>query len=233
MFAGQLAIGWQNDWTDADRDRATGRTDKPIANGQVTRRVVGLAALIAGAACIPASMRNGRSAGTIHLAAVASAATYNAGLKATPASFIPYAVSFSLLPVFVHRSCPGESKPPLWAPLAAGSLGVAAHVLNVLPDRDLDRSVGILGLPQRLSHGQNLAIVECLLLASSTLVSFGPKQRGLRPVAGYVASLGLASAAIQAARARDDRRAFRRVLLLSLLNVTQLMAGARRYRSSD
>lgn len=227
VLFGQLAIGWQNDWTDAERDRTANRTDKPIPRGDVSRRPVGLAAIAAGVTCVPASLNNGLNAGITHLVAVASAASYNAGLKSTTASFVPYAVSFSLLPVFAHKSRPGESTPPIWAPLAAGSLGVAAHVLNVLPDRDMDRAMGVLGLPQRLSREQNLATVAGLLLSSSTLVSFGPRRLGIRSVAGFLASLGLAGAAIHAAHARDDRRAFRLVLLLALADVAQLIVGAR------
>lgn len=232
VFSGQLAIGWQNDWTDADQDHIAGRSDKPIASGDVSRRLIGAAAIAAGVSCVPASLNNGRTAGLTHLVAVASAASYNAGVKATAASFVPYAISFSLLPVFVHQSQPGASHAPIWAPMAAGSLGVAAHVLNVLPDRDLDREMGVFGLPQRLSRRQNLALVEGLLLTSSTLVSFGPRRPGIGSMAGFLASLGLASAAIHAAHARDDRSSFRLVLLLALLDVAQLIVGAQLSRSS-
>jgi len=38
---------WSNDWFDARRDAAAGRTDKPVPAGQVSRRAVGLAGLAA------------------------------------------------------------------------------------------------------------------------------------------------------------------------------------------
>jgi len=37
VLLGQLSIGWQNDWTDAERDRAAGRADKPISAGEISR----------------------------------------------------------------------------------------------------------------------------------------------------------------------------------------------------
>src|SRR5512142_2176646 len=48
--ATQLAVGWVNDWLDADRDRQSGRGDKPVAAGEVARRTVGTAGLLAAAA---------------------------------------------------------------------------------------------------------------------------------------------------------------------------------------
>ena len=46
VAATQLAVGWVNDWLDADRDRVAGRADKPVAAGTVGRRTVGVAGLI-------------------------------------------------------------------------------------------------------------------------------------------------------------------------------------------
>ena len=33
VLAGQLSVGWHNDWLDAARDTAAGRADKPVAAG--------------------------------------------------------------------------------------------------------------------------------------------------------------------------------------------------------
>jgi 4-hydroxybenzoate polyprenyltransferase len=227
VSSGQLAIGWQNDWTDAVRDGLAGRRDKPIPNGEVTKSLVGTAAVLAGICCVPASLANGRTGGLTHLSAVLSAVFYNAGLKSTPASFVPYAFSFSLLPVFVQLSREDASVPLPWAPVAAGTLGVAAHLLNALPDREIDRSLGILGLPQCLSREKSLALAGGLLVVSSGMLSFAPRRPGIMGTLGFVASLALAGAAVRAGRARDDRRAFRCVLVLALLDAARaLFQGA-------
>src|SRR6478609_10157167 len=47
VLAGQLSIGWSNDWIDADRDAAVGRTDKPVGAGRVSRVAIRNAAFIA------------------------------------------------------------------------------------------------------------------------------------------------------------------------------------------
>src|SRR5688572_7324843 len=36
VLAGQLSVGWSNDLLDLDRDRRAGRTDKPLASGEVS-----------------------------------------------------------------------------------------------------------------------------------------------------------------------------------------------------
>src|ERR1019366_3031680 len=40
VLAGQLSVGWHNDWLDAGRDAASGRPDKPVAAGDISPRPV-------------------------------------------------------------------------------------------------------------------------------------------------------------------------------------------------
>src|SRR3978361_1058531 len=51
MLAGQLSVGLSNDWIDAERDRAVGRTDKPVALGQIGVKTVRAAAWSMAAVC--------------------------------------------------------------------------------------------------------------------------------------------------------------------------------------
>ncbi|MEP6463062.1 MAG: UbiA family prenyltransferase, partial [Frankiaceae bacterium] len=89
VFAGQLSVGWCNDYLDAGRDAAAGRRDKPIPAGLVPAATVGTGALAALAACVALSLMLGARPALVHLAAVGSAWSYNAWLKFTPASFLP------------------------------------------------------------------------------------------------------------------------------------------------
>src|ERR1019366_1392639 len=43
VLAGQLSVGWHNDWLDAGRDAASGRPDKPVAAGDISPRLAGRA----------------------------------------------------------------------------------------------------------------------------------------------------------------------------------------------
>ncbi|MBA3367781.1 MAG: UbiA family prenyltransferase, partial [Geodermatophilaceae bacterium] len=114
VAAGQLSIGWSNDWRDRDRDRKSGRRDKPLANGAVSARVVGFATLLAAIACVVLSLAVGAAPGVLHLSAVAAAWAYNFWLKATVVSVVPYAVAFGLLPAFVVAAAPGQPTAPYW-----------------------------------------------------------------------------------------------------------------------
>jgi heme o synthase len=150
VLAGQLFVGWSNDYLDRDRDRAAGRTDKPLAAGEVDARTVAVAALAALAATVPLSLASGVVATAVHLVAIASATAYNVGLKPTPLSPLPYAISFGLLPAFVTLGLPHPHLPPIWVMAAAALIGVGGHFAQARPDVEIDRHQRLFGLPQRL-----------------------------------------------------------------------------------
>lgn len=167
FLSGQLSVGWSNDWVDAGRDRAVARADKPVVQG-LPVATVRAAALLALAACVPLSLALGTRAGGAHLVAVAGAWAYNLGLKATLASFVPYALSFGLVPSVV--TLVRGAWAPWWATTAGALLGVGAHAANVLPDLEQDARTGVRGLPQRLgARGAALLAGTCLVAASLVL----------------------------------------------------------------
>ena len=107
VFAGQLTIGWSNDLVDLDRDRATGRRDKPLVAGTVSARVVLGALVVAGVACVALSLAGGWRSAAVHLGAVVGSGwAYNLGLKRRVTSWIPYAVAFGALPAVVTLAAP-------------------------------------------------------------------------------------------------------------------------------
>ena len=55
VLAGQLTVGWSNDLRDRARDIAVGRTDKPLATGELVRLGDRYAVLIDRAAEAPAA----------------------------------------------------------------------------------------------------------------------------------------------------------------------------------
>ena len=156
VAAGQLSVGWHNDWLDASRDEVSGRSDKPVALGAVSRALVGRAAGLAVAAVIPLSLANGWRAGLAHLAAVALAWGYNWRWKATVWSWVPYAGAFALLAAFVTLGLPVPRWPPWWALVAAALLGVGAHLANAAPDLAQDLAGGIRGLPHILGYRRSV-----------------------------------------------------------------------------
>lgn len=174
VLSGQLSVGWCNDAYDARRDAAAGRGGKPVADGSVSRRTVWAAAFTAVLLCVPLSLACGPLAGTVHLAAVAAAWSYNLKLKATVLSWLPYAIGFAALPALAALTVPGGPGPAWWLVTAGALLGVAAHFADVLPDIEDDLRGGVRGLPQRLGPAATRLLLPVPLLAASATLALAP-----------------------------------------------------------
>ena len=229
LLAGQLTTGWSNDWIDRDRDRRSARGDKPLVQGVLPAAAIGGAALLAGALSVPLSLRLGRRAGLLHLAAVGSALSYNAALKGTALSFLPYALSFGALPSVVVLATPGGGRAPAWATAGGALLGVGAHLANALPDLEDDLATGVRGLPHRLGRGRSTALMAALLLAATGELALGPagwppvlqRREGLAlVVAGGLAATG----AGLAHRNPRSRAAFLASLAIAGVDVALLLS---------
>ncbi|MFT2689247.1 GNAT family N-acetyltransferase [Clavibacter zhangzhiyongii] len=138
VLLGQLSIGLSNDWIDADRDRSVGRGDKPVARGEVTVAQVRAAALGTAAACLVASAALGPAFLLAHVVLVGSGWAYNAGLKRTAVSVVPFVVAFGILPTVVALGAADPVPAAAWATVTGAVLGVSIHFTNVLPDLDDD-----------------------------------------------------------------------------------------------
>ncbi|MEY9212550.1 UbiA family prenyltransferase [Thermobifida halotolerans] len=226
VLAGQLSVGWLNDLVDASRDARTGRSGKPVATGELSRRTVLVGVLVAALAAVALSLPSGVPATVVHLVALAAAWAYDLGVKATAWSVVPYAVFFGLLPVFVTLGLPGSPLPPVWLVLAAAALGCAAHFVNVLPDLDDDLATGVRGLPHRLGGTGSHAAAALLVLAASALLVLGPPggASGVGLVALPTAVL-IVAAGMVAGRRPGSRTAFSSVLLVALIDVALLASG--------
>ncbi|WP_233496016.1 UbiA family prenyltransferase [Geodermatophilus sp. TF02-6] len=226
VLAGQASIGWSNDWLDADRDRAVARADKPVVQGAVAPALLRTLALGSAAAAVVLSLLLGAVPGVLLLVLVASGWAYNAGLKRTAASVLPYVTGFGALPAGVVAAAPGRPGAPWWLVAAGAALGAAAHLANVAPDLEDDLATGVRGLPHRLG-ARVCAVVGAVLLGGASLVLvLGPA--GPPTPAGWTA-LALAVPAVAVAAlagtARFRRRAFPAVMLLTVLDVVLLLAG--------
>jgi 4-hydroxybenzoate polyprenyltransferase len=199
--AGQASVGWSNDLLDRVRDAAAGRTEKPLVAGRVGVRLVRVLALVTGPASVALALPLGWGPALIMAVAVASAWAYNLGVKATVFSWAPYAASFGLLPVFAWRVAGRVA--PWWVVAGAATLGVAAHLMNVLPDLDRDR--GMRGLPHRLGARWSVALAAILLGAAlvAALALGGAWRRPAGAAAGVAgAALSVAAVAVAGKRPR-------------------------------
>ena len=233
FLAGQLSIGWSNDWIDAGRDAAVGRTDKPVATGEIDVAVVRTAALVAAAATVVLSFALGLAAGVVHVVLVASGWSYNAGLKRTRWSVVPFIVSFGLLPAVVTFALPDPTPPAPWAMLAGAVLGVAIHFTNVLPDLDDDARTGVSGLPHRAGRRVSglvafaaLALASVVVLVGPGLVTGSASSPPLLAIVGVLAAVSIAvwGAALVLTRP-PGRLLFQLIIMASLLLAAQLAAS--------
>jgi len=223
VLTGQLSIGWLNDLCDAERDRDTGRADKPLALGAVSTRAVRVAAVTAGLACIPLSLASGILAGSLHLITIAAGWAYDLRLKASSASVLAFVVAMSLSPLFVVYGLPGSPHPPWWLPAVTTLLGCGAHFGNVLRDLDDDLATGVRGLPQRLgTRTSRIAAVVLTFGAVVLLAVTAPLPTAVALGAPLIALLILAAGFLSGAGPRSQRP-FQAVSVVGLLTVGLLI----------
>lgn len=222
VFAGQLSVGWSNDLVDVRRDRQVGRRDKPLVTGDLDESTLRAACVLAVVGTVVLSLLCGWGAGTVHLALVASAWAYNLGLKATAWSALPFALSFGGLPVFVWLADSPGRLPAVWIPLAAGLLGVAAHLVNTLPDLADDAATGVRGLPHRLGERRSTVLTVVVLLAATVTMTWGSSAQALFWVPTLVVVAGLAVATIVLPPAAR----FNVVVVIALVDAALLVAAS-------
>jgi 4-hydroxybenzoate polyprenyltransferase len=229
IFTNQLSVGLSNDWIDADRDRAVGRSDKPVARGLIDVSTVRTAAWVSVGASVLLSVPLGAGTVITNAVFIVSAWAYNAGLKNTLFSVVPYIVSFGLLPLIVTLSRQPPAGAAWWAMAAGAALGIAAHFANVLPDLDDDARTGVQGLPHRMGRRGAGVATYLVLVAASALVVVGPgTPLGAVAAVGVMVSLAIAVAGIVLVLTRPPTRLlFQLIIAGALLDVVLLaLAGS-------
>jgi 4-hydroxybenzoate polyprenyltransferase len=226
ILANQLSIGLSNDWLDAGRDRETARSDKPVARGELALGTARGVAIACAVASVALSIPLGWWAVAAHAVFLASGWAYNAGLKSTVFSVVPYFTGFASLPLFVSLSAEQPVFASPWVVLAGGLLGIAAHSANVLPDLDDDRATGVRGFPHRIGVKATGVLIAAGLAGASASVVFGAGLTGWVPVAGFVASLGVAVACVWLVWRHPESRVVFRLIMVDALIVVALLAAA-------
>ncbi|MBT9607285.1 MAG: UbiA family prenyltransferase [Microbacterium sp.] len=224
VFAGQVSVGLSNDAIDAARDIAVGRADKPVAGGALTPQRALAVAVASVVVAVALSAPLGPGLVAAHAVALASAWAYNAGLKSTPVSIVPFLLSFGLFPSFATLSLPDPAFAPVWASLAGAALGAAVHLTNVVRDLDDDRATGVRGLPHRLGARASVVLAAAGIVVGAVAVLIG-SGGGLVGTLFFGAVVLVAVATMALALARPPGRAvFQLTMLAALLLAAQLVA---------
>jgi 4-hydroxybenzoate polyprenyltransferase len=172
IFAGQLVVGWSNDFIDAPLDIAAHRTKKPIVSKEINPEQLKKSILVALFVALILSLFSplGLTGTLIHFLGILSATFYNLKLKSTIISPLPYIISFGLLPWAIYL--PAGNQPPLWLVIDFMLISVAFHFFNVLKDFQWDINQGVLGLPQRLGRNVSLFISISLVVSAVIVLIF-------------------------------------------------------------
>ncbi|MEI3867543.1 UbiA family prenyltransferase [Microbacterium sp. CCNWLW134] len=229
VFFGQLSIGISNDAIDADRDRAVGRTDKPIARGDVSGRVAWIGAIVCVVVALTLSAPLGWGVLVGNGVIILSGWIYNRPLKSTPLSIVPFLVAFGTLPSLATLAASPPALAPAWATLAGATLGASVHLTNVLPDLDADRKTGVRGLPHRIGARASTVLAALGVVAGALAVLLGPVAGDAARIAvvswvlfAAVVALAVATVVLTVNRA-PGRTLFRLVMLSALLLAVQLI----------
>ena len=171
VLLGRFTYGWLNDVADRHRDIAVERQDKPLAREWIDPGSLTFACAVVVCFVVPLSITTGVVSGIAHLLSVVAAWTYNTRIKTTPLSFLPWAVSFGLLPAYLSYGGWGgdfQGSPPTWQiTVLAALLGVCVHVVDALPDLVVDNRNKVRSLPLVIA----LRTGAARLLAISTVAT--------------------------------------------------------------
>jgi 4-hydroxybenzoate polyprenyltransferase len=157
--AGQASVGWVNDYVDAQTDIAFNRAHKPSVRYSLEPEALKGPIFTALIVLVPFSfLAAGWIGGAAHILAVASAQIYNLFLSRTVWSW------FSLLTVFISQSVTLDLWPSWQIVGMAVCVGVSAHILNALPDMDLDKRAQLGGLVVSLGKTKSILVFAVIVV---------------------------------------------------------------------
>ena len=180
MLAIQFSIGAFNDVVDAPADAVAGRS-KPLVDGPIPARVAfGIAALTGLAGLLLAALA-GPAAAVVALMGYAIGLVYDLRLKASPWSWLPYALGIPLVPVFAWVGATGNLPAPILALAGLAALGgTALAIANSLADAERDAAsrtatvATALGRARAIRLGALLTFVVGGIATTSAVVLAGP-----------------------------------------------------------
>lgn len=180
MLSAQFSISALNEWADADLDARSGRL-RPIPLGLSSRRT---AAVLAAAGAVGALLMSalsgfGLEAFLVVTLGMAAGWAYDVFLKRTPLSFLPFAVGFPLLPVWVGLVAHRPATSLLAIVIGVVPLAIGIHLADAIPDRDADRASGLETLAVYLGRpAAEIAAAIAVGIGSSVAIVTGLRRFG-------------------------------------------------------
>lgn len=164
VLGSQVLVGALNDWADRRLD-AVAQPGKPIPAGDLSPTRALAVATVGAALQLAASAVVGWTALGLGLVASAAAVAYDLRLSRTPLSFLPYLISFGVLPLWVAAGVGVSLERVAVAPWLVGPFAVAAHLANTVRDYEGDRRLGSRNLAQTLGRDRAFRLAVAVPLA--------------------------------------------------------------------
>jgi len=173
MLGLQFSIGAANDWFDVELDALT-KPAKPIPAGRVTRSAAAIVAVVCGGGGLALAIVGAGAGGWLTFGCAAgmlgAGLAYDARLKRTAFSWLPFAVAFPLLPLYAWFGAVGEPPPGAQLLLPVAFLaGPTLQLANGLVDAEGDARGGVVGLVGRLGIGRSWAVLAVLQIVVNSL----------------------------------------------------------------
>lgn len=196
MFFVQSAIGVTNDLVDRGLDAAA-KPWKPLVSGAISRSGAVALALACIAASVALAATLGAAAFVLALAGLACGLAYDAGLKRTLFSAVPFTVAIPTLPLWVWVSLDRWDAVLWWIVPLGALIGLSLHLANTLPDISSDAAYDVRGLAHRIGERGSMmlawssfAAALALAVALAPLISYDARV--------FVPTLALGTASLAA-----------------------------------
>ena len=177
VLVAQLIMGLVNDVFDAEVDRRSGATGKPVAEGLIPSGNASFAVAVLLLLVLPLSLQNGTAAGLFLLATLVVGFVHNRWLHHTAFSWVGWVATFALLPYFVTLGGWGHeadgSAPLTTFVLLCAVLGFLVHFLTSLPDLVIDNAAKVRSLPLRvaLRTGAPRLLIGTLVATAAVVIA--------------------------------------------------------------
>jgi len=168
MLLAQFSISALNEWADADLDRRAGRR-RPIPLGLLSRGTALNVAVDCALGAFLLATISGLGALSLLLVGIGVACgwAYDLWLKPTPLSFLPFAIAFPLMPVWIGLIAGRPASALQLLFLGGAPLATAIHLADSIPDRERDQAAGLRTLAVVLGRPGAELLTAGLLLAGS------------------------------------------------------------------
>ena len=167
-IAMQFSISAFNDYFDGPFD--VGRADKPVASGAISPSVALALGTLLGLACILLAVPFGWWVTLLTAIGLGGGLAYDAGLKRTAFSWLPFSIAFPTLPLWAWAGIEGRFPPQLaWVVPVGGVLVLGIHLADTIPDLRADTQAGIRGLAHRLGMRRSIVLCWAAFIVSALL----------------------------------------------------------------